>query len=67
MTYNPVQRTATKHVDLADHYAREAVEQGITHVSYISNKDMIADALIKPLGTSDFLRHRDKLVTELDA
>jgi hypothetical protein len=66
MTYNPVQRAATKHVDLADHYAREAVETGITTVSYISTRDMIADALTKPLGTADFMRHRAKLVAISD-
>ena len=66
MTYNPVQRAATKHVDLADHYAREAVELGITTVSYISTRDMIADALTKALGTADFMRHRAKLVAISD-
>ena len=28
MAYNPVQRSASKHIDLADHYAREQQERG---------------------------------------
>ena len=29
MNYNPVKRSASKHVDLADHYAREQVERAV--------------------------------------
>ena len=62
MTYNPVQRAASKHVDLADHYAREQQERGTITITYVPTKDMIADALTKPLAFADFTRHAHKLV-----
>ena len=62
MTYNPVQRSASKHIDLADHYAREQQERGTITISYVSTHDMIADLLTKPLGRIDFQRHCSKLI-----
>lgn len=56
MTYNPVHRSASKHVDLADHYTRELQKLGIITVSYVSTRDMIADILTKPLGKILFAR-----------
>ena len=56
MSYNPVNRAASKHVDLADHYAREMVDLGIITISYIDTKKMIADLLTKPLGRAPFER-----------
>ena len=67
MTYNPVQRSASKHVDLADHYAREQqLERGTITITYVNTEDMIADALTKALGSADFLRHRNTLVGRID-
>ena len=57
MTYNPVQRAASKHVDLADHYVREQRERGTITVSYVGTKDMLADILTKALPHNDFARH----------
>jgi hypothetical protein len=54
MTYNPVQRAASKHVDLADHYARELQELGIITITYVNTKEMIADLLTKALGRPAF-------------
>ena len=65
MTYNPVQRAASKHVDLADHYAREQQERGTITITYVSTYDMIADILTKPLGTQSFQRHAAKLVHQV--
>jgi hypothetical protein len=65
MTYNPVQRAASKHVDLADHYVREQQELGTITISYVNTKDMVADILTKPLGAPDFARHAAKLVQEV--
>ena len=33
MTYNPVNRSTTKHIALADHYVREQQEEGMISVS----------------------------------
>ena len=57
MVYNPVQRAASKHVDLADHYAREQQDRGTTTITYVPTADMDADALTKPLGRPAFSRH----------
>ena len=54
MAYNPVHRAASKHVDLADHYARELQERGIITISYVNTKDMYADLLTKPLSRQPF-------------
>ena len=62
MTYNPVKREASKHVDLADHYAREQVERGTITISYVSTKDMIADLLTKALPRATFDHHVTHLV-----
>ena len=60
MTRNPVQRSASKHIDLADHYAREQQERGTVNISYVSTKDMRADALTKHLAYCDFQRHTER-------
>ena len=62
MNYNPVQRSASKHVDLADHYAREQVERGTITITYVPTNDMIADALTKALARQQFERLREKLM-----
>ena len=67
MVYNPVYRSASKHVDLADHYVREQQERGEITVSYISTKDMTADALTKALGGQLFEKHRAMMVAEIRA
>ena len=66
MTYNPVQRAASKHIALADHYVREQQERGTITVTHVPTKDMIADLLTKPLVFADFKRHADKLVHPVD-
>jgi len=65
MTYNPVQRAASKHVDLADHYAREQQERGTITISHVGTKDMLADILTKALPLDDFARHAAQLVHQV--
>jgi hypothetical protein len=65
MTYNPVLRSASKHVDLADHYVREQQELGTITTTWVSTKDMRADMLTKPLPHVDFNRHASKVVREV--
>jgi transposase InsO family protein len=59
MCYNPVNRNASKHIDLADHYVREQVERHTITVSYVSTKDMLADALTKSLPKAQFFKLMD--------
>ena len=56
LNYNPVNYEANKHVDLADHYAREQVQRGIITITYIQTGDMLADALTKILPCKQFLK-----------
>jgi hypothetical protein len=65
MTYNPVLRSASKHVDLADHYVREQQELGTITTTWVSTKDMRADMLTKPLPHVDHNRHASKVVREV--
>ena len=57
MNHNPIQaHGANKHVDLADHYAREQVERGFITITHVSTKLMVADVLTKAKGETDFIR-----------
>ena len=59
MNYNPVNHSASKHVELADHYAREQISRGFITISYVSTKQMIADLLTKqlPRAQAEYLIH----------
>ena len=50
MNYNPVKRDASKHIDLADHYAREQVDLGTISITHVPTTKMIADILTKALA-----------------
>ena len=50
MNYNPVKRDASKHIDLADHYAREQVDLGNISITHVPTTKMIADILTKALS-----------------
>ena len=47
MNYNPVNRAANRHINLADHYAREQLANGIITITYVKSKDQLADFLTK--------------------
>ena len=47
-------RARHKHVDLADHYARELYEAGIITISFIPTDEMIADTFTKALAEAKF-------------
>ena len=63
-TYNPTNRAATKHIDVADHYIREQVERKRITVTHVETQDMDADIFTKPLDRTSFLRHRSKMMAE---
>ena len=52
---NPVGRARHKHVDLADHYARELYEAGIITISFVPTDEMIADTFTKALPEAKFM------------
>ena len=51
---NPENHRRTKHINVRYHYVRELVENGVVKINYIPTKDMLADALTKPLGPLKF-------------
>jgi len=55
MTQNPVQRSASKHIEVADHYAREMVDRGFVTVTHVPTDRMLADILTKALTAAKFL------------
>ena len=63
-TYNPTNRAATKHIDVADHYIREQVERKHITVTHVATGDMDADIFTKALGRLPFLRHRNMMLSE---
>ena len=62
MAHNPVKQSLSKHVEIADHYSRELVEQNVITVNKISTVDMIADILTKALDETKFVKHESSLV-----
>ena len=64
--YNPTNRNATKHVDVADHYIREQVERKRITVSYCSTSVMIADIFTKALSRQIFAKHCQELIATQD-
>ena len=61
MNHNPVHHDANKHCEIADHYAREQVARKRITITWISTKDMLADALTKALPFQSF----DKFFSQL--
>ena len=57
-----MQCTTSKHIDLADHYAREMQERGTISISYVDTTNMTADLLTKSLPAAAFARHSSKLI-----
>ena len=52
----------SKHIDVQYHYTRQLVEYGKIKLDYCPTRDMLADALTKPLGFQVFNRCIQRLV-----
>ena len=61
-TQNPVQQCASKHIEVADHYAREMVDRGFVTVTHVPADRMLVDILTKALTAARFLFLRSFLV-----
>ena len=53
---NPVLSSATKHIEIADFFVRELVQNKIVTVSFVRTAVMVADVLTKALGADKFFR-----------
>jgi hypothetical protein len=49
LAHNPKYHTRTKHIDIQYYFIRECVENGTIELEYCPTREMIADALTKPL------------------
>lgn len=49
LSVNPVFHRRTKHIDIRYHYVREAVNNHVIMLSYLSTQEMVADVLTKSL------------------
>ena len=54
MVQNPVNHKGAKHVDVADHFAREQVRRGLINVPYVNTADNLADMFTKALPPCKF-------------
>ena len=54
LAVNPAHDRRLKYVDIRYHFIREYVEEGCVNIVYVSTDKMIANTLMKPLGTTKF-------------
>ena len=59
---NPEDHARSKHIDVQYHYTRQLVEYRKIKLDYCPTRDMLADALTKPLGFQAFNRCIQRLV-----
>ena len=61
LAINPCFKARTKHIEVDFHFVREQVKEGHISVHYISSLDQLADIFTKPLSSTRFLQHKNKL------
>ena len=52
----------TKHIGLKYHHFRQAIQQGVINIEYVSTTEQIADIFTKPLPAPSFTYLRHKLL-----
>ena len=58
MAKNPVHHKRTKHIDVRHHFIRNEIAQKTINLQYCTSKEMIADALTKPIPKQQFQQLR---------
>ena len=62
--HNPVFHRRTKHIQISDHYVREAVAEEIIKAIYCPSSEMTADILTKAIPKDQFEQLRAKMGLE---
>nr|GFB82693.1 retrovirus-related Pol polyprotein from transposon TNT 1-94 [Tanacetum cinerariifolium] len=53
-SYNPVQYSCTKHIDVHYHFIKEKVEKGIVELFFVGTEYQLADLFTKALHVERF-------------
>ncbi|KAA8538292.1 hypothetical protein F0562_027885 [Nyssa sinensis] len=63
LTFNPVQHSRMKHIQIDLHFVRDLVQKGVFTVQHVNTHDQLADLLTKPLSRQrmDFLKTKSGL------
>ena len=61
ISYNPMDHTRTKHIEIHHHFIRDHVARGDIELSYVPTKDQLADIFINPLDEARFYYLRNEL------
>ena len=61
ISYNPVDHTRTKHIEIRHHFINDHVARGDIDLSYVSTKDQLADIFTNPLDEARFCYLRNEL------
>jgi hypothetical protein len=62
MSENPVQKSKTRHIDVAQHKVSLLAQQNVVRLIDCPTNDMAADLLTKALAPPSFHRHRDTIL-----
>ena len=54
---NRVERSSSRHIDIAYHITRERCEDGLINLRYVSSSDNVADILTKGLSHNVMTPH----------
>nr|GEX12294.1 ribonuclease H [Tanacetum cinerariifolium] len=54
ISYNPVQHSRTKHIDVRYHFIKEKVEKGIAELFFVRTEYQLADLFTKALPVERF-------------
>nr|GFA16654.1 ribonuclease H [Tanacetum cinerariifolium] len=54
ISYNPVQHSRTKHIDVCYHFIKEKVEKGIVELFFVGTEFQLADLFTKALPVERF-------------